>query len=1559
MNSQTLRLAGGAALALALGAPSAFGVTITEIFYHPRASDEAALGGRNLEWIEIYNEDPTVLDLSGYHFSAGIVFTFPEDTYLEGRSYLVVCADVEAVRAKYGIENAIGNFLGRLDNGGERIELSIYGGGPEAVVEYSDRNQWPQAADGTGHSLVLKDVYADPSNNDNWTWSAALGGTPGRPNFEEPERVQTTIVPDDALWRYAKGTAPYPAGWRSLEFDDSAWLSGPTGIGYGDGDDRTVLSDMRGNYWSIAARHVFDLAREELDALGDLYLEIAYDDGFVMHLNGVEIARGALGNPGEEVPHNAAAGLHDANEFESFAFPKSLLRAGGNVLAAQVHNNTLGSSDLSFIPRIVSVRTMGPGASGRRFPVVLNECFPNDGSGGWIELFNASSAPADLSGFRLSDDRGDLGKWTFPAGSVVPARGFLVVRESDCGFDFSSAEIAVYLVRPDLSEVVAAELFENPPGGDPLLLGTSRARHPDGVGRFFVSTAPTPGAPNQAALETDVVIHEILYNPPPGRSGLEFVELYNRGPAPVDLSGFRFARGVRYVFPPGTTIPAGGYLVVARDPRALEEAHGISGVLGPYEGSLANEGELVRLVDRRGNLADEVRYEDGGRWPAWADGLGSSLELLDPRQDNSVASAWEASDESAKSRWEEASFTVSYAQQQESEFHIRMLVPGEILVDDVRVTRGATQYIPNGGFESSTAGWIIEGNHVRSHRTTEDSFEGRACLKVVATGRGDNRVNRIETETSPAMTSGTYDVHVALKWLRGGNLVYFSNFADPPLSQKTYALAYPPNLGSPAARNGVAVENLGPVISGVRHSPAVPGGSQETRVFARVSDADGVAWARARYRTGSPAGVFLAADLYDDGAHEDGEAGDGLYAGTIPGQSVGVAVVFYVEAEDSLGAWRAFPREAPERTLVYRHDAGFSARGFAYRVIHDDATWSALNSRPLHSNELLDATFVFEESRVYYNVGTRYRGSPWNRPGDPRMYRIRFPEDDAFRGRRSLNLSRYGNAQRERAAYYAIWRNSTPETAAPMSRSAFARVRTRAGTYTMEHIEPVNQEYLRLWFPADPDGWLYKVNGWQVFDDAGNILTGLIRWASYEYKGTNKAEYRWNFCPRTWELEDNFEPVMRLLQTMAGSAAVLDSELETIMDVEQFLRVYAASCAADDWDKIAIGNGQNAYLYYAPLEGRFKLIPWDLDHTFDTARISAARVYPDADARFRNVVARPKYRRMYLGILNEMVNGRGGRPGYWSSSEMVAKVLDRNTAVVGPDGVADASSIRTYVDGRRSVLASQIPARVAFSVTTNGGAPLTVADVRATIEGNAWVDVYSIVVGEEAASPDWVTTTRWRIAVDLDYGPNDLVFLAFDVEGRLVGSASIRVTSTAGWPAPVISAIEPPAAMPGEAVAIAGSEFHAGARVFFGAAEAEVVRVEEGSASARIEARVPYLPPGDVGVAVLNADGRRSKAFPFVVLALPQRFVRGDGNLDRTVDVSDAVFVLGHLFRGLDARCLDALDANGDRSVDLADAITVLEYLFRDGPAPPPPFPEPGTDPRGAEGLGCREGVGP
>ncbi len=83
-----------------------------------------------------------------------------------------------------------------------------------------------------------------------------------------------------------------------------------------------------------------------------------------------------------------------------------------------------------------------------------------------------------------------------------------------------------------------------------------------------------------------------------------------------------------------------------------------------------------------------------------------------------------------------------------------------------------------------------------------------------------------------------------------------------------------------------------------------------------------------------------------------------------------------------------------------------------------------------------------------------------------------------------------------------------------------------------------------------------------------------------------------------------------------------------------------------------------------------------------------------------------------------------------------------------------------------------------------------------------------------------------------------------------------------------------------------------------------------------------------------------------VVAPCETRFVRGNVNGDRRLDIADAITILGYLFAHATApECLKSADANDDGNTNIADAIYLLSHLFARGSPPPMPYPECGTDP--------------
>jgi WD40 repeat protein/serine/threonine protein kinase len=161
-----------------------------------------------------------------------------------------------------------------------------------------------------------------------------------------------TLIAEGADWRFFRGKGePSPdLEWTQVVFDDGAWEKGPSGFGYGDDDDATVLADMRENYVTVYVRKVFSI--EDPARIRHLILAALVDDGFVAYLNGAEVGRVRAGQPGKRVPHDGTADTQAPEPLSpiQLEIDSKLLREGANVLAVQGLNSAKSSSDFSLIP---------------------------------------------------------------------------------------------------------------------------------------------------------------------------------------------------------------------------------------------------------------------------------------------------------------------------------------------------------------------------------------------------------------------------------------------------------------------------------------------------------------------------------------------------------------------------------------------------------------------------------------------------------------------------------------------------------------------------------------------------------------------------------------------------------------------------------------------------------------------------------------------------------------------------------------------------------------------------------------------------------------------------------------------------------------------------------------------------------------------------------------------------------------------------------------------------------------------------------------------------------
>jgi hypothetical protein len=159
-------------------------------------------------------------------------------------------------------------------------------------------------------------------------------------------------VDSSTSWRFAD-VGLRSADWESAGFDDATWPSGLPQLGYGDGDETTLL-----NSGPDTARHLaayFRTSFEVTEVPQTLALELAADDGAVVYLNGVEILRdnmpaGAITNTTKSLISRSGA---DENLLRTFTLDPALLNLGTNVIAVEVHQSSnAGAADLTFNARL-------------------------------------------------------------------------------------------------------------------------------------------------------------------------------------------------------------------------------------------------------------------------------------------------------------------------------------------------------------------------------------------------------------------------------------------------------------------------------------------------------------------------------------------------------------------------------------------------------------------------------------------------------------------------------------------------------------------------------------------------------------------------------------------------------------------------------------------------------------------------------------------------------------------------------------------------------------------------------------------------------------------------------------------------------------------------------------------------------------------------------------------------------------------------------------------------------------------------------------------------------
>lgn len=1031
----------------------------------------------------------------------------------------------------------------------------------------------------------------------------------------------------------------------------------------------------------------------------------------------------------------------------------------------------------------------------------------------YIELFNTTTQPVNLSGAWLSDEAG-TNKFQIPNSTTIAARGFLAYTEAQLGFALSADGEKIFLVNSNLTRVLDAISF----GGQQN--GVSSGRYPNGAPGFQPLSTVTLGTSNTPPRLSQLVLNEIMYHPISESDDDEYVEIYNRGPGAVALEGWKLQGGVGFTFPSNTVIAAGGYVVVAENLTNLLAKHpqlNSTNAFGNYSGALANGGERIALampddlVSTNGQgvvtsnifyiVMDEVTYADGGRWGKWSDGGGSSLELIDPDADNRLAASWADSDESAKAAWTTIDVTSvlenghTGAQGTANRFELFLQDDGEALVDNLEFrSNGGANLIPNGSFDSGVAGWTFGGVMRQSFAQPGAGLGGSQALHVVSTGRGDTGPNKARialTSTATVNPPNTGTMRGSVRWLRGSPYAMFRLRGH--WMEVSRRLNVPENCGTPGLPNSRLVANAGPALFDVTHSPVLPAAGQSVVVSARAGDPDGLnpAFLVLRFRL-DPATTYSLAPMFDNGVGNDALAGDGIYSGTIPGQAAGALAAFYLTATDSLAAASQFPAEAPTRECLVRWgETPVAGTIGTYRLWLTEANVNSWSTRERNANDPLDATFVYGNHRVIYNVDTLYSGSPWHVPNynGPLAqiacdYEVNFQPDERFLGSEPFVLSAFDvasgnfffNDDSGQVDLTGTWIGRKLGQAYNYRRHVHMFVNgLQRGTIYDDTQQP-NSEMLAEYYPDDEAGQLRKIEDWFEFADNGQDFTYTTATISrFNQAGSGEIDakrYRWNWKPRAAEDPDVWAPFTSLVAAVNFTGTPnYESQVGTWMDVANFLRPIITHHICGSWDSYAYQRGKNMYAYKS--DGKpWRLLMWDIELALGAGGNSPTDgIYNMHDATLRNMILNnPGINREYLRGFQEALDGPL-QPGAADAilDERYASFQLNNVPLVSPQ------FIKNFIAARRAYLLTVIPT-AAFAVNNPAYQVVSGSNVLA-LTGSGPLSVETILINGVSYPVTWTSTTAWRVLVPLSAGTNLLALTAQDRYGNTINNATGSVTA--------------------------------------------------------------------------------------------------------------------------------------------------------------------------------------
>jgi hypothetical protein len=1338
-------------------------VVFNEIMFQPRLGD-------TLEWLEIYNQMAVDVDISSWEIE-GAGYTFPTNTIIAGGKYLVVASDPAELSRRTSLTNVLGPFTGKLANEGERLNLLNHNHRIMDSINYDSKFPWPEGPAGSGFTLAKKNPLFASKEGANWSQSTEAGGTPGAPNFTSVHPAPVLLLNEiPALTNNTLWVELFNQGTTDLEVSDyEIRFSGAT----------ASIQIPKGTIVPASGFTVVDLSQIPARPKEGDKVFLASPGGFPL-LDAAEISSRLRGRSPEHGNRWLFPARETPGSSNEFNFKKSVV-----INEIMYRNTPLGGAPAEYDQQLL---------------------LPMDAS--WRYNQSGAVLPSNWAEPAYSDVTWPSGKALFaheeaplPAQTNTPLALGAITYYFRTDFDFAGDTNGASLILEHVIDDGAIfylnghEIYRfNMPEGtvSPSTFAVTGVSDAVLLGPFEVPASSLIIGHNVLAVE----VHQISTTSSdlvfgckvtvrkqlrPAHGYLEstenWIELFNKGDANVDLGGWKL-KPVRFVFPTNTTIAAGEYLVIAENGLSLAARYPGIRIIGDFKNKLSHSSDNIFLEDPSGNPADEVRYYDSAPWPEFADGQNASLELEDARADNSKPEAWAASTQAGE--WQSYSYTAVAAADggptRWNEFVFGLLDAGEILLDDFSVLENpagtSREILQNGGFENGPTSWRFLGTHRNATVITDPDNPSNHVLRLIADGSTEHMHNHVETtlvNNSPIKNGTSYRISFRAKWLAGCNKLntrlYFNRAA------KTTDLIRPTSVGTPGRQNSTYVANVGPTFSEFAHSPAVPKSSDSIKVSVRVQDPDGLKGCTLWW---APNGLnWTSTPMQNTGP---------IYFATLPPAPAATAIQFYVQAEDSRGAASTYPPEGRgSRALIKVNDnQALSPRLHNVRLVMLPSEANALHaSTNVMSNGRSLCTVVYDESEVFYNCGLHLQASERGRMDDSRVgFTVTFPADHLFRGvqgtitfDRSGGWSGRGGRQDEIVLRHIINQagdspdmyNDLVRVLPPLVKhtsTAMLLMAKYGSDFIDGSIYPQDGSLFKLELIYSPttsvnnDPQQPKIP--QPDDVVGTDIMNL---------GNDTEFYRWYFLAESHAERNDYSGMISIAQAFSLSGTPLQARTDELMNMEQWVRVFALKTLGGDADTYGWGYPHNQ-LIYVPPQGKALTFPWDMDFCWTRSPSDPLTV----GGRIGQIIHTiPANQRLFLGDIKDIVDSS-------YNTNYMTRWVNHYASLTAQN----YSGVLTYIGQRAASARTQLPKPSAFQITSFAGQNAITNSISMALQGTAPYTYKRLQ--KDSGTPgigfSWPAVEIWQASTGLQFGENRISITGYNFKDQPVATNSIVITST-------------------------------------------------------------------------------------------------------------------------------------------------------------------------------------